>query len=260
MGWLTSSGVSIHFEVSGRGQRSLILVHELGGSLDSWDAVVPLLEPEFRIVRFDQRGSGLSEKVRQPFTIDDHVQDLQNILGAVEFPPPYHLVGLAAGAAVVLGFIHRRGAAAAAAVLCAAASDVGPDRRQFLLDRADLACREGMCAVADTTLARSFPHAVRHDTAVFEDYRGRLLANDPVCYAAANRALLDAHLDEAIAGLRCRCLVLAGARDGLRPPEDVAALARRLPGAEFAVLDTAHVMPVQAPEVLAEHLLKFFLR
>jgi 3-oxoadipate enol-lactonase len=260
VGWLTSSGVSIHFEVSGRGQRSLILVHELGGSLDSWDAVVPLLEPEFRIVRFDQRGSGLSEKVRQPFTIDDHVQDLQNILGAVEFPPPYYLVGLAAGAAVVLGFIHRRGAAAAAAVLCAAASDVGPDRRQFLLDRADLACREGMCAVADTTLARSFPSAVRHDTAVFEDYRGRLLANDPVCYAAANRALLDAHLDEAIAGLRCRCLVLAGARDGLRPPEDVAALARRLPGAEFAVLDTAHVMPVQAPEVLAEHLLKFFLR
>ena len=157
MGWLTSSGVSIHFEVSGRGQRSLILVHELGGSLDSWDAVVPLLEPEFRILRFDQRGSGLSEKVRQPFTIDDHVQDLQNILGAVEFPPPYHLVGLAAGAAVVLGFIHRRGAEAAAAVLCAAASDVGPDRRQFLLDRADLACREGMCAVADTTLARSFP-------------------------------------------------------------------------------------------------------
>ena len=167
---------------------------------------------------------------------------------------------MAAGAAVVLGFIHRRGAEAAAAVLCAAATDVGPDRRQFLLDRAELACREGMRAVADTTLARSFPHAVRHDPAVFEDYRGRLLANDPVCYAAANRALLDAHLDEAIAGLRCRCLVLAGAHDGLRPPEDVAALARRLPGAEFAVLDTAHVMPVQAPELFAEHLLEFFLR
>ena len=110
------------------------------------------------------------------------------------------------------------------------------------------------------TLARSFPPVVRHDPAVFEDYRGRLLSNDPMCYAAANRALLDAHLDEAIAGLRCRCLVLAGAHDGLRPPEDVAALARRLPGAEFAVLDTAHVMPVQAPELFAEHVLEFFLR
>ena len=260
MGWMTSSGVSMHYEVSGRGQRSLILVHELGGTLDSWDAVLPLLEPEFRVLRFDQRGSGLSEKVRKAFNVEDHVQDLQNILEVVELPPPYYLAGMAAGAAVVLGFVHRRGAEAAAVVLCAAATDVGPDRRQFLLDRAELACREGMRAVADMTLARSFPPVVRHDPAVFEDYRGRLLSNDPVCYAAANRALLDAHLDEAIAGLRCRCLVLAGAHDGLRPPEDVAALARRLPGAEFAVLDTAHVMPVQAPELFAEHLLEFFLR
>src|ERR1700720_477786 len=69
MGWMTSSGVSIYYEVSGRGPRSLILVHELGGTLDSWDAVLPLLEPEFRVLRFDQRGSGLSEKVRKPFTI-----------------------------------------------------------------------------------------------------------------------------------------------------------------------------------------------
>ena len=79
-------------------------------------------------------------------------------------------------------------------------------------------------------------------------------------FPVTGEALLDAHLDEAIAGLRCRCLVLAGAHDGLRPPEDVAALARRLPGAEFAVLDTAHVMPVQAPELFAEHVLEFFLR
>ena len=84
MGWMTSSGVSMHYEVSGRGQRSLILVHELGGTLDSWDAVLPLLDPEFRILRFDQRGSGLSEKVRKAFNVEDHVQDLQNILEAVE--------------------------------------------------------------------------------------------------------------------------------------------------------------------------------
>ena len=260
MGWATSSGVSIHYEVSGRGQRSLILVHELGGTLGSWDAVMPLLEPEFHILRFDQRGFGQSEKVRKPFSIDDHVQDLQNIIDVVELPPPYYLVGLAAGAAVVLGFLQQRGVDAAAAVLCAAATDAGPERRQFLRDRAELACREGMRAVADATLARSFPPVVRRDAAMFEDYRGRLLANDPVCYAAASRALLEAHLDEAIAHLRCRCLVLAGAHDGLQPLEDVAALARCLAGAEFAVLDTAHVMPVQAPELLAEHLLEFFLR
>jgi 3-oxoadipate enol-lactonase len=260
MPWLTSSTVSIHYKISGNGRRNLVLVHELGGSLDSWDAVLPFLDAEFRILRYDQRGAGLSEKVRAPFTIDDHVQDLENVLTAAHLAPPYYIAGVAAGAAVVIGFMHRREEQVRSAVLCAAATDVSADRRQFLVDRSELAQREGMRAVADTTLARSFPVAVRHDTAIYEAYRGRLLANDPVCYALANRVLLEANLDQAIAELRCPCLVLAGTHDLLRPPEDVKALASRLHGAEFAELDTAHVMPVQAPEILAKQMLRFFLR
>jgi 3-oxoadipate enol-lactonase len=54
--------------------------------------------------------------------------------------------------------------------------------------------------------------------------------------------------------------VLAGTHDLLRPAQDVRALASRLHGAEFAELDTAHVMPVQAPEILAKQMLRFFLR
>jgi len=260
MPWLTSSGVSIHYKVGGRGPRSLILVHELGGSLDSWDAVLPVLESQFRVLRFDQRGAGLSEKVRRPFTVDDHVRDLEAAISAAELAPPYCVVGLAAGAAVTIAFIHRESQNVTAAVLCAAATDVSPDRRQFLLDRSELAQREGMRAVADTTLSRSFPVVVRHDPSVYESYRGRLLANDPVCYALANGALLEANLDDAIAALRCPCLVLAGVHDLLRPPEDVKALASRLRGAEFATLETAHVMPVQAPAEFTQKVLGFFLR
>jgi 3-oxoadipate enol-lactonase len=261
MAWLTSSSaVSIHYQLSGIGRRSLILVHELGGSLDSWDAALPFLDAEFRILRYDQRGAGLSEKVRAPFTIEDHVQDLEDVLTAAQLAPPYYIAGVAAGAAVVIAFIHRRAERVRSAVLCAAATDVSADRRQFLVDRSDLAQREGMRAVADATLARSFPVAVRRDTAIYDAYRGRLLANDPVCYGLANRVLLEANLGEAIAALRCPCLVLAGTHDLLRPPGDVRALASRLHDAEFAELDTAHVMPVQAPELLSKQMLRFFLR
>ncbi len=260
MPWVTSAETSIHYKVSGAGERRLILVHELGGSLDSWDAVLPRIELEFRVLRMDQRGAGLSEKIREPFTIYDHVRDLENVIAAAEFAPPYYIAGIAAGAAVVIAFIDRRPSEVKAAILCAAATDVSQDRRQFLIDRSELARRQGMRAVADATLARSFPVAVRHNMATYENYRGRLLANDPVCYAFANRVLLEADLNDAIAALRCPCLVLAGAHDLLRPPGDVKALADRVHGAEFAVLDTAHVMPVQAPEAFSEKLLQFFAR
>ena len=41
--WLDVNGVSIRAVEQGRGPRTLVLVHEMGGSLESWDWVVPLL-------------------------------------------------------------------------------------------------------------------------------------------------------------------------------------------------------------------------
>ena len=51
-------------------------MHEMGGTLDSWDAVAPALAETYRVLRYDQRGAGLSEKVRQPYSNDTAVDDL----------------------------------------------------------------------------------------------------------------------------------------------------------------------------------------
>ena len=67
MPWMDANGISIHFELGGKGP-SVVLLHEMGGTLDSWDGIAPALAREYRILRYDQRGSGLSEKVRTPIT------------------------------------------------------------------------------------------------------------------------------------------------------------------------------------------------
>src|SRR5260370_21334396 len=85
----------------------MILFHELGGSLHSWDDVVPALESEFRVLRFDQRGHGLSEKVRRPFGMDDHASDALAIADAISLSEPFWLVGAAAGAAAVIELAAR---------------------------------------------------------------------------------------------------------------------------------------------------------
>src|ERR1700748_282811 len=35
------NGVGLRYELSGHGARTLVLVHEMGGSLESWDDVAP---------------------------------------------------------------------------------------------------------------------------------------------------------------------------------------------------------------------------
>jgi len=259
MGWSAASGVSLHYELSGQGQRTLLLVHELGGSAESWAPVLPALEPHFLILRWDQRGAGLSEKVRRPFAIDDHAQDLKALLDMLALPPPYCFASVAAGAAIALDFNRRYPGQIAAAVLCSPAISVNPERKQYLLDRAELAAREGMRAIVDASLSRSFPDVVIRDRKVYEDYRGRFLANDPVSYCLLNRAFAESDLGPTIASLCCPCLLLAGRHDLLRPPPEVEALAARLPQARFEAIESGHVMPVQATEVLADRMLHFLL-
>ena len=49
--------------VSGSGKTTLVLVHEMGGTLDSWDQVMPALTNSRRVLRYDTRGAGLSAKL-----------------------------------------------------------------------------------------------------------------------------------------------------------------------------------------------------
>ncbi|WP_075790961.1 alpha/beta fold hydrolase [Massilia putida] len=250
-GWCDGSGVGIHYESSGSGARTLVFIHELGGSLRSWDALAAVFGTRFRCLRYDQRGAGASEKVRAPFGVDDQVADLCALLDHLDLPPPYVLVSLAAGATTALAFASRAPRSVAALVLCAPATGVDPARREYLEARAEVAVRQGMRAIADATLARSYPPVATRDADVFRRYRARFLASDPVGYAHANRALVNFMLDDVIGTINMPCLLLAGAHDPLRPWTEVAALGRRLPHATLVGIDAGHLMAVQHPAAVA---------
>ncbi len=226
----------------------VVLLHELGGTLHSFDAVAAGLRGRFRVVRYDQRGAGQSEKPRRACSLAEHAEDLAALLAALGIASPVLLAGVAAGAAVALGFALARPAAVAGLVLCCPALTVPADRRSYLADRSALAAQDGMRAVAEATLARSWPPHLRTDAAAYADYLGHFLGNDPVSYGHANLALADAALEPHLGRVAAPCRVLAGRHDLLRPPAQVEGVAARIPGAAYAVVeDSGHLMGVQAP-------------
>lgn len=255
-GFIDAAGVTLRYAVTGEGT-GMILFHELGGSLHSWDDVVPLLATDFRVLRFDQRGHGLSEKVRGPFGMDDHANDALAIADAVSLSGPFWLVGAAAGAAAVLELAARMPARVAGIILCAPSLSTEGTRRTYLEARSERAVAYGMRAIVDESLERSYPEDLRIDKRRFEVYRARWLANDPVCYALANRALIESGVDDAIASIQCPCLLIAGTRDSMRPPDYVQSIVGRIRSAQYAQIDCGHLVPVQAPGELASSILRF---
>jgi 3-oxoadipate enol-lactonase len=249
--FIDANSVSLHYEFSGRSAHSVVLLHKLGGTLMSWDGVAPRLAARCRVLRYDQRGAGLSEKVRQDFSNDTLVEDFEALAKSVGLEPPYSFVTVAAAATQALRYLEKYPDRVGALVLCNPAPGVDPSRAAALDERAAFAAREGMRASLPTTLALSYPPHLG-EQAAYQAYLGRYLANDPVCFGLAFRCLARTNMLHMLPQIRCPVMVVAGRHDTVRPHAGTAELAKKIPGARYELLDNAgHFMPTQAPQALS---------
>jgi 3-oxoadipate enol-lactonase len=253
--WIDANGISIRFELAGHGP-SVVLLHEMGGTLDSWDEIFPALSARFRALRYDQRGSGLSEKVRQPITTEILVEDLAAVLQESALPPPYHFVTVAAATMQALLYMTRHPDRIASFVFCNPFTGADPSRVAALEERAALAEREGLRKAIAVTLDKSWPPDIG-DRAAYATYRGRYLAHDPVCFASMNRAIARPNVTHLAKEIHVPTMVVAGRFDQVRPPAASEQFAQAIPNARFELIDAVHMMPAQAAGALLALLEEF---
>ncbi len=252
MNWIEVNGTSLRYELTGAGPTTLVLVHEMGGTLDSWDQCVPAFNNSRQVLRYDTRGAGQSEKIKGKVTWDQMADDLAALLDALGITGKVSLAGIAVGAAIAMHFAVRYPDRAAALVLHGPATGTTADRRQATLDRAAQVEAGGMRSVVETSLAASYPPVVRHDPAMFATFRARWLANDPESFAAINRMLAEGDITHELAKVACPTLVTAGRHDSLRPPAIIEPMAKQIPGAVFLEQNTGHFSSMQTPGITAQ--------
>lgn len=256
MEWVETNGVVLRYELSGAGRMPLLLIHELGGSLEFWDPVLPAFQQAFRVLRYDLRGFGMSEKVRT-LRLDDLLGDTAGLLDALAITEPCHVVGPALGAGIALAFAARYPARVRRLVVSSPATGVPPERQAQSLQRAEAVERGGMRVAVEQGLARSYPERFRGDLQRFEQYRRRWLANDPEGFAAINRMLTEMDLTQQYGRIACPTLVIGCTYDTIRPPQEVELIARQIPGARYVEAASGHFMPHQTPELFVETVLAF---
>lgn len=249
--WIDLGRVALRYELTGTGPTTLVLVHEMGGTLDSWDSVLPALAQGRRVLRYDTRGAGQSEKITGPISFDDMVDDLAALLDALNITGPVALAGTAVGAGIALHFAARHPARAACVIATSPASGLAPDRRAGGLTRADDTERQGMRAMVEASFAASYPPVTRTDQATYETFRARWIANVPSSYAAIYRMLVNADIESGFNRITCPALIVGGTHDLVRPPAIAQAVAAKISGACFVELDSGHFMAVQAPGPVA---------
>src|ERR1700681_2682063 len=127
MDFIELDGVGLRYELSGKGDRTLVLVHEMGGALESGDDVAPGFADSRRVLRYDARGAGMSQKVRGQLGIDTMADDITALLDALGIAGKVALAGIAVGGAIALHFASQYPERTSAVVVGSPATGIAPD-------------------------------------------------------------------------------------------------------------------------------------
>jgi pimeloyl-ACP methyl ester carboxylesterase len=101
------NGVRLAYEISGTGEIPLVMVH---GGLEShhhWDWVAPHLAKAFRVITYDRRGHGGSERPSGQGSIREHVADLAALIQHLGLAPAW-VAGQSYGGNIVLRLAGER--------------------------------------------------------------------------------------------------------------------------------------------------------
>jgi 3-oxoadipate enol-lactonase len=250
MDFIEANGAGLRCELSGEGDRTLVLVHEMGGSLESWDDVAPRFANSRRVLRYDTRGAAMSQKVRGELTLDTMADDIAALLDHFGIAGQVALAGVAVGGAIALHFAAQYSERTSAVVVGSPATGIAAERRTAALERLARIEAAGMTVAVEDSMLNGYAPELRGDLARFERFRNRWLGNDPSSYATIWRMLAAADMQDELARLVCPVLVIGGSLDRVRPPPLAESVAKAIPSARYVEIRTGHYMSVQTPELL----------
>ena len=245
----TSDGVRIHYQVTGKKSGPpVLLIQGLGADLYGWQLQRIALAPSHRVIAFDNRGAGRSDKPRGPYSIDRMALDAIEVLDACGVEQA-HVVGASMGGVItqVIGVLHADRVRSLALVCTACKNHEW--RRELLGDWANFALTDGMRRMTrEASRWVVGPRSFRRLSPAL-GWLGPLgFGVPPHAFAAQVEAILSADdaLADALGTVTVPAIVIVGNQDILTPRGDSEELAERMPTAELVVVSgAAHGLMVE---------------
>jgi 3-oxoadipate enol-lactonase len=234
-----------------------LLANSLGTNVHVWDAQVAALATDYRILRYDMRGHGLTQAgSRAGLRIADLADDVARLLDALAVRA-VTFVGLSIGGMIAQRFAAAYPERVEALVLCATASRIGsPETWGTRIAAVE---QGGMSAIIPGVLERWFtPRAHAEQPALLRGFATMLERTPAPSYIAACGAIRDADLRADDGAVRCPTFVIAGADDAVTSPTMAMELRDAISGARLHVVEAAaHILCAEAPDPFNHALLGF---
>ena len=257
------NGAEIAYEVRGSGP-ALTLIHEGIADRRMWRETLPVLEPDFTVVTYDQRGFGDSSLPSGPATYIDDLRALLDHLGLERTT----LVGASLGGRVALEFALLRPERVDRLALVAAGLadwDWADDVKRFGEEEEEAYESGDLDRAVELNLKlwvdgpRRGPDAVDPAMRAFVGEMQRRVFEIPLPDPQPTSAPpLDPPARERLGDITIPTLIVIGDADVHDIKQIADVLAEGIPGARKVTLpDTAHMIPLERPQEFNRILLDF---
>ncbi len=228
----------------------MTLVTGIANDRTMWDGQMPVLEPRYRVLRYDLRGHGGTRATAGDYTIDGLVHDLAALLDAQNVQRT-SLVGLGLGGAIVQAFAIRHPGRVEKLMPCCCRAQMVPDFAVMWHKLRDTVRQNGLESIVEQTVQRWFSEdfkAAHPD--VLDKVRAMIRRTTFEGYMGVTAAFLGLAEEARLGEIRAPALYVSGADDKLGgPPALMAGLAAKVPGARHvSVPKAAHIANIQNPE------------
>lgn len=265
-------GLSLHYRDEGnRAGPVLVLLHGNSASLHSFDPLIDRLGDDFRLLRYDHPGHGLTgPNATQSYTYADYERALSGLLSELSIDQ-FYLLGHSMGGWVSWRYAAGNPDRVKGLILVSASgmppgptdkvdrglgfriaqSAVGRMLSQFVTPRS---------IVRDSVAASVFDQSRLSKALVDRYYELLLMPGNRKALGARMVADREPELTESVANIGVHTLLLWGEHDSFVPASAAAEFAQRMPSTRTVILENTGHMPVEeSPARVAELLMEYLL-
>lgn len=244
--------IKMYCEVHGHGE-PLLLIMGLGGHSLDWGWIVPQkLADRYKVILFDNRGSGQSDQ-RGPCTIEQMAGDTVGLMDALAIDRA-HVLGGSMGGMIALQMAldhpERVNKLVLGATSAGGRSRVFPpsEIQKFFYPRQDLSPHDYLLWTGEVCYPQEFivahPEIVERKIQANLAYPGTLAA-----YMAQLEAFMAFDVEQRLNTIHVPTMVIIGNRDVLTPPPNSFLMAGAIPGAQIREIEGAgHIFWISHPE------------
>ena len=105
MNFADVNGIKICYEIHGEGY-PVILVHGFGSKKEAWVAQTSPLAEHFKVIAFDNRGAGKSDRPEGPYKMEMYADDIRGLMDYLRIDKA-HIIGWSLGGMIVQIFLLK---------------------------------------------------------------------------------------------------------------------------------------------------------